>query len=248
VLDNPKVVSSGKPFFFFSLLHYRILVERNSSNGMDSQLPYFFQRAASNSPMSESNDSGPDGPMGPLPAGVMDSLLATAGRISPLMQLILFVYRMLGAHLGLDPSLVLTLLGIFWGVSKVAGQVYVQVGDFIDRHFVCAMYVSEHDQIHSHLMNWLSRQQSISKSQYLMAQTVWKSAWEEEDDLESTLFFTDGGDADSGRQYLNFSNQAARSVRATRYASPTPLIIDLIGRVLDLYRQWAKLGFGTMEI
>jgi chaperone BCS1 len=142
----------------------------------------------------------------------MDSFLATAGQASPLMQVVLFVYRMIGSQLGLDPSLLLTLLGFFWGFSKVVGQVYAHVADLVDRHFMCAMYISEYDQIYSHFMKWLSLQRTISNSRYLMAQTVWKSAWEEEEELEGALFFTDGGDADSGHQYLNFSNQAARSV------------------------------------
>lgn len=179
---------------------------------MDFQLPSIFQNATFNA--SGSNGSGPTGSggqTGPFPAGVMDSLLVTAGQASPLMQVVLFVYRMIGSQLGLDPSVLLTLLGFFWGISKLGSQVYAHVSDFIDRHFMCAMFVSEYDHIYSHLMKWLSQQQSIRNSQYLMAQTVWKSAWEEEEELESALFFTDGGDADSGHQYLNFSNQAARS-------------------------------------
>ncbi|KAJ6440008.1 mitochondrial chaperone bcs1 [Purpureocillium lavendulum] len=149
---------------------------------------------------------------GAFPAGVMDSFLATAGySSSPLMQLFLFVYRQLGAQLGLDPSVVLTMLGFLWGASKLFSQVWGYVWDLLDRHFMCAMYVGEYDHIYSQLMKWLSLQQSIKSSRYLMAQTVWKSAWDEEEELENSLFWTDGDDGDGECKYLNFSNQAARS-------------------------------------
>ncbi|OAQ64991.1 mitochondrial chaperone BCS1 [Pochonia chlamydosporia 170] len=179
---------------------------------MNFQLPSIFQHAVFNtSAMNGSGPTGSGGQTGPFPAGVMDSFLATAGRGSPLLQVVLVIYRILGSQLGVDPSILLTLLGFFWGLSKLVSQVYAHVATFVDRHFMCAMYVSEYDHIYSHLMKWLSQHQSIRNSQFLMAQTVWKSAWEEEEELESALFFTDGGDTDSGRQYLNFSNQAARS-------------------------------------
>lgn len=182
--------------------------------GMSFQLPSIFQQSGFNA--STGNGTGPTdarGPAASFPAGVMDSFLATAGQASPLMQVFFFVYRMLGSHLGLDPSVLLTLLGFFWALSKIGSQIYAHILDLIDRHFMCAIFVSEHDHIYSHVMKWLSQQPSIRNSQYLAAQTVWKSAWEEEEDLESALFFTDGGDGDSDRKYLNFSNQAARSVR-----------------------------------
>ncbi|TWU73389.1 hypothetical protein ED733_002808 [Metarhizium rileyi] len=179
---------------------------------MDFQLPQMPRQAAQNS--SAPNDSGPTGSgdqTGPFPGVVVDSFLATAGRASPLMQLVLFLYQALASRLGLNPSLLLTFLGTFWGVTKVGHQCYALVANFIDRHFMCAMYVSEHDPIHGQLMRWLSHQQSVLNGQYLMAQTVVQSAWEDEEELESALFITDGGDKGSGHQYLNFSNQAARS-------------------------------------
>lgn len=167
-------------------------------------LPPIFQQAMSNATGNAT---------GQFPAGVMDSFLATAGQVSPPMQIVLFVYRMLGAQFGLDPSVVLTTLGFLWGASKLASQVYAQLQRFVDRYLMCAMFVSEHDHIYQHLMKWLSHQQDIKNSQYLMAQTVWKGAWEEEEDeMQNTLFWTDGGEGDGSRRYLNFSSQAARSV------------------------------------
>ncbi|KAK4081892.1 hypothetical protein Purlil1_11484 [Purpureocillium lilacinum] len=161
-------------------------------------------------------DAGAGG-AGHFPVGVMDGFLVTAGYSlsSPLMQLFLFVYRQLGARLGFDPYVVLTVLGLLWGASRLFSQVWGYVWDLLDRHFTCAMYVSQYDHIYPQLMKWLSLQQSIKSSRYLMAQTVWKSAWDEEEDLENSLFWTDGDDGDGGGngecKYLNFSNQAARS-------------------------------------
>lgn len=196
---------------------------------MSFQLPAFLKQVAFNASSTTTNASGPTGTetAGTMPfsAGVMDSFLATAGHASPLMQIVLFVYRMLGSQLGLDPSVLLTLLGFLWGFSKVGGQVYAHVADFVDRHFMCAMFVSEHDHIYGHLMKWLSQQQAIKDSQYLMAQTVWKSAWEEEEELESALYWTDGGDGDTDRKYLNFSNQAARSVSKMRKPHSFAIVI-----------------------
>lgn len=149
---------------------------------------------------------------GPFPPGMMDSFLMTAGQTSPLIQLILFVYRLLGAQFGLDPSVLLTLLGFLWGLSKILSQLYSIISSWINRYLMCAMSISEHDQIYSHLMKFLSQQQSITNNRYLSAQTVWRSAWEEEEDLVNSVVLTNGGDDNGTNKYLNFSSQAARSV------------------------------------
>ncbi|RDA87599.1 hypothetical protein CP532_3941 [Ophiocordyceps camponoti-leonardi (nom. inval.)] len=137
----------------------------------------------------------------PFPPGIMDSFLVST---SPLLQLAIFVYRQLGANLGLDPSVVLTFLGLLWALVRFGVRVYDLFGLVFDRYFTCAMYVSEHDHIYMQLMKWLSHQRTISTSRFLMAQTVWKSAWEDEDEHDNSLTWT----SDS---YLNFSNHAARS-------------------------------------
>lgn len=150
----------------------------------------------------------------------MDSFLISAGQASPPMQLLLFVYRLLGSQFGLDPSILLTILGFAWGMSKVLTQVYGYVWALISRYLMCAMYISERDEIYVHLMKFLSMQNSITNNRYLSAQTVWKSAWEEEEDIANSLLYTNGvdrdpfdeDDDDSEKKYLNFANQAARSV------------------------------------
>ncbi|UKZ70607.1 uncharacterized protein TrAtP1_011582 [Trichoderma atroviride] len=144
--------------------------------------------------------------------GMVDTILTTTGHASPLAQLVLFVYRLLGTQFGLDPSMVLAILGFVWGALKIGSQIYDSIQRFVDDYLMCAMYVSEDDHIYMHLMKWLSHHPSIKNNQYLMAQTVWKSAWEEEDELEGALFWTNGGEVDGGdNMYLNFSNQAAKS-------------------------------------
>lgn len=150
------------------------------------------------------------------PPSILDSFLMTAGHMSPLSQLLLFLYRLLGAYLGIDPSLILTLLGFLWGLQKLSSQVMDYFHALIRKYFMCSMSISEEDRIFDHLMKWMAQQPSINNNKYLTAQTVWKSAWEEDDDDEEEckcLFLTDGGDTEgSERRYLNFSNQAARSV------------------------------------
>ncbi|KAL9471138.1 hypothetical protein ACSS6W_009079 [Trichoderma asperelloides] len=144
--------------------------------------------------------------------GMVDTILTTTGHASPLAQLVLFVYRLLGTQFGLDPSMVLAILGFVWGALKIGSQIYDSVQRFVDDYLMCAMYVTEDDHIYMHLMKWLSHHPSIKNNQYLMAQTVWKSAWEEEDELEDALFWTNGGEVGGGdKMYLNFSNQAAKS-------------------------------------
>ncbi|EGR49348.1 uncharacterized protein TRIREDRAFT_60378 [Trichoderma reesei QM6a] len=132
--------------------------------------------------MAENGEGGSSNSNIPFPAGgLMDTILATTGRVSPLTQLLHFLYKLLGTQFGLDPSMMLAVLGFIWGAFKIGSQVH----DFLRR---------------------------IKNSQYLMAQTVWKSAWEEEEELEGVLSWTDGGEVDGGnRVYLNFASHAARS-------------------------------------
>ncbi|RDA93028.1 hypothetical protein CP533_0736 [Ophiocordyceps camponoti-saundersi (nom. inval.)] len=137
----------------------------------------------------------------PFPPGLMDSFLVST---SPLVQLAIFIYRQLGSNLGLDPSVVLTFLGLVWALVRFGAHVYDLFRLVFDRYFTCAMYVSERDHIYMQLMKWLSNQQTISSNRFLMAQTVWKSAWEDEDEHDNSLTWT----SDS---FLNFSNHAAKS-------------------------------------
>ena len=205
--------------------HGQDLVHQNSLAQMDLLFPSGFFSGGRNTswlPTGISNSGGDAGPTGAtvgagpeatapggLPSGVMDTFLATAGRSSPLMQVLLFVYRVLGAQLGLDPSVLLTLLGFLWGLSKIGSQLYVHVVTLIDRYFACSITIPDSDSIYDHLMEWLSHQKSIRNNRFLMAKTVYKTAWEDEEGIEKSLSRTGG---ESGDQYLNFSNHAASQV------------------------------------
>ncbi|KAF5649317.1 mitochondrial chaperone BCS1 [Fusarium sp. NRRL 25303] len=111
--------------------------------------------------------------------GIMDTFLVSAGQASPLLQLFLFVYRFVGAQLGLDPSILLTLLGCIWGLSKLFDQ-------------------------------FLSEQQDIASNRHLTAQTVFKSAWDEEEDQADVLATNTVEDGEDSPKYLNFASDAAR--------------------------------------
>ncbi|KAF5253375.1 hypothetical protein FANTH_1692 [Fusarium anthophilum] len=142
--------------------------------------------------------------------GIMDTFLVSAGQASPLLQLFLFVYRFVGAQLGLDPSLLLTLLGCIWGLSKLFDQVYAAIDNVLHTYFRCTIYVSENDQIYSTLMQFLSEQQDIASNRHLTAQTVFKSAWDEEEDQADVLATNTVEDGEDSPKYLNFASDAAR--------------------------------------
>ncbi|OBS21681.1 hypothetical protein FPOA_08017 [Fusarium poae] len=142
--------------------------------------------------------------------GILDSVLTTAGQASPLLQLFLFVYRLVGAQLGLDPSMLLTFLGCLWGLSKLFDQVWAIIDNFISGYLRCTVCVTEDDQIYNTLMQFLSEQQDIATNRHLAAQTVYKSAWDEEEDSADALATTMVGDNQDSPKYLNFASDAAR--------------------------------------
>ncbi|KAM5344848.1 hypothetical protein ACJ41O_010710 [Fusarium nematophilum] len=166
-------------------------------------LPPFLQAMNSTSSPFNASESS-------FGSGIMDTFLVSAGQASPLLQLFLFVYRLLGDQFGLDPSLLLTLLGVLWGLSKLLAQVHAVVDNALSRWLRCTMYVSENDLIYANLMQFLSEQQSITNNRHLTAQTVWKSAWDEEEDSVKSLAVTSVEDGEDSPKYLNFASQAAR--------------------------------------
>ncbi|KAF5006779.1 hypothetical protein FDECE_6867 [Fusarium decemcellulare] len=171
-------------------------------------LPPFLQGMNSTAPSFNSSASS-------FPSGIMDTFLASAGQASPLLQLFLFVYRLVGDQLGLDPSLLLTFLGCLWGLSKLFDQVYAMVDNFISRYLRCVIHVTENDMMYSSLMHFLSEHKEIVDNRHLTAQTVFKSAWDEEEDSASSLTTTSVEDEEDSPKYLNFASQAARC--APRY-------------------------------
>lgn len=89
---------------------------------MGLQLPLFphhSQAQQAHEVHTTADSAAPSNGSAPFAAGAMDSFLVTAGQASPLLQL-LFVYHQLGSQLGLDPSVVLTMTGLGWDLSKMA--------------------------------------------------------------------------------------------------------------------------------
>ena len=166
-------------------------------NVLTNQLPSLFGEPATNMTVNGSD--------------FMNNFLSTASRASPLMQGFLFLYRILEQRFGLDPSLVLTTLGLAWGVTKMVSQIYMATMVFVDAYLRSSITIPENDPIYDHLMKWMSMHPSVKRDRDLMAQTDTTSAWESNN--HEDLTFIDGGDDFGQHQYLNFSNQAARSVR-----------------------------------
>ncbi|KAG7402736.1 putative mitochondrial chaperone BCS1-B [Fusarium oxysporum f. sp. rapae] len=144
----------------------------------------------------------------PNSSGPIETLLLSAGQASPLLELFLFLHRVTGAQLGLDPSLLLTLLGCLWGLSKLFVQVHATIDYFVRTYFLCEIYVSEHDLIYPTLMQFLSEQQGIATNRHLAAQTAFHGAWDEENSAE-IMATTSVEEGDDSPKYLNFAGDAA---------------------------------------
>ncbi|KAI1734700.1 P-loop containing nucleoside triphosphate hydrolase protein [Xylaria scruposa] len=140
------------------------------------------------------NNTSSDG----MHANVVESIL-------PLIGLRGFapMYRFLGSWLGWDPTFLLTVLGFVWAANKLVRQIFYFLYSLITEHLMSTIHISSTDDIYLHLMTWLSRQPKMVNSRALMAETVSKTAWEDED--ESTVA------RDISGLYLNFSNQEARA-------------------------------------
>ncbi|KAI0544072.1 P-loop containing nucleoside triphosphate hydrolase protein [Xylaria curta] len=140
------------------------------------------------------NNTSSDG----MHANVVESIL-------PLIGLRGFapMYRFLGSWLGWDPTYLLTGLGFIWAANKLVRQIVYFFYGLVTEHLMSTIHISSTDDIYIHLMTWLSRQPKMVNSRALMAETVSKTAWEDED--ESTVA------RDRSGLYLNFSNQEARA-------------------------------------
>ncbi|KAI0169501.1 BCS1 N terminal-domain-containing protein [Hypoxylon sp. FL1284] len=134
----------------------------------------------------------------PSHAKMVESILPLMGLrgLSPL-------YGFIGNWLGLEPSLLLTALGVIWAFNRLSRQLYYLVHGIVVQHFMSSVQVRHPDDIYTHLMKWLATQPRLVNSRSLMAETSNKEAWEDEDASNVTR--------DSSGFYLNFSNQEAKS-------------------------------------
>ncbi|TGJ78476.1 hypothetical protein E0Z10_g10286 [Xylaria hypoxylon] len=133
-----------------------------------------------------------------MPANVIETLLALIG-----LKGFAPVYRFIGSWLGWDPTSLLAVLGFIWATNKVIRQLFYFFYGFITQYLMSTIHISSTDDIYIHLMTWLSKQPRMVNSRALMAETVSKTAWEDEE--ESTVA------RDRSGLYLNFSNQEARA-------------------------------------
>ncbi|KAI1423763.1 BCS1 N terminal-domain-containing protein [Xylaria sp. FL1777] len=136
-------------------------------------------------------------PLG-VPVNVVESILPLVG-----LKGFAPIYRFIGNWLGWDPTVLLTVLGFIWAANKVIRQIYYFFYGIFTQYIMSTVHISSTDDIYLHLMVWLSRQPKMVNSRSLMAETVSKTAWEDED--ASTVA------RDRSGLYLNFSNQEARA-------------------------------------
>ncbi|KAI1124816.1 P-loop containing nucleoside triphosphate hydrolase protein [Nemania abortiva] len=129
------------------------------------------------------------------------------------------VYQFISSSLGWDPTYLLTAVGFLWAANKIFQQIFYFLYGLVTEYMMSTIHISSTDDIYMHLMAWLSRQPKMVNSRSLMAETVSKTAWEDED--ESTVA------RDRTGVYLNFSNQEARA---------TPQYIPALG----LHNFWWK--------
>jgi mitochondrial chaperone BCS1 len=141
--------------------------------------------------------------------GMMESLLPfVGGQFTPILKSAMFIYDIVGSHLGFDPTIILTLVGFVWAMNRVGKQVYTSIYGIIQENFMSTVHISSTDEIYNHLMRWLAMQPLMTNSRSLTAETVSKTAWEEEEELQALQATT----TTEGGLYLNFSNQEAKAV------------------------------------
>ncbi|KAF9881104.1 hypothetical protein CkaCkLH20_01254 [Colletotrichum karsti] len=143
---------------------------------------------------------------------MMESLMPMlGGQFNPVVRSIMFLYQMIGSHLGIDPTLILTLAGFVWALNRAVRQVYGAIFRFIQDNFMSSIHVQSTDEIYTHMMKWLALQPLMASSRSLTAETVSKTAWEEEEELEALQTRMIAGSGDDETRYLNFSNQEAKA-------------------------------------
>lgn len=149
--------------------------------------------------------------MGKTQNPILDTLTPLLGvQFIPVLRTLTLLHQLFGARLGLEPTLVLTLVGAAWALNRLARQLYAAASAFVTSHLMCTVHVPNGDEIYTHMMTWLAAQNFMANSRSILAETVHKTAWEETDESEAPPVrrVTGGGRG----KYLNFSNQQANVV------------------------------------
>lgn len=111
------------------------------------------------------------------------------------------------ATFSVDITLLVTFLAILWGLSKLWSYVWNLFYGLVAAYFRSSITITNHDDIHSHMIKWLASQPKLRTSRSLIAETDVKSAWEVDEDSIVTQTTTNS----AGVQFLNFSNQEAKA-------------------------------------
>ncbi|KAK4044781.1 BCS1 N terminal-domain-containing protein [Parachaetomium inaequale] len=153
----------------------------------------------------DANSSAENG----LPDGLLDTLSPLLGfQFNPLMRLLMILYNLTGNRLGIDPTYILTSVGVLWAANKLWAQLYSTFYSLAWQYFMANVEVSNSDDIYFHMMKWLAAQPKMVDSRSLTAETASRGAWEEEDESE---LMTSRVSADGSDVFLNFSHQEAKA-------------------------------------
>ncbi|KFA80528.1 hypothetical protein S40288_10034 [Stachybotrys chartarum IBT 40288] len=127
-----------------------------------------------------------------FPAGT-ETLFGTTLQASPIFP---FVRRLVDAHLGFDPTIILTIVGLSWGwgIHRLIHQLFLFPGRLFERYFLYTIYVHEHDPIFNELMDLLSQLPDIKNNTSLVACTIWKGLLDDDDDYGDALSSIGSGD------------------------------------------------------
>lgn len=139
----------------------------------------------------------------------LEPIIALLGARNPLVQVLMVLHSLVGSRIGLDPTMFLTLLGFLWASNRIWYQPYNAARRVMSDYFVSSISVASSDEIYLHLMKWLASQPKLINSRALSAETLSKTAWEEEEENETDVT-SQGIGADGTGVYLNFSNQEAK--------------------------------------
>lgn len=139
----------------------------------------------------------------------LEPIIALLGARNPLVQMLMVLHSVVGSRVGLDPTMFLTLLGFLWASNRIWYQPYNAARRVLSDYFVSSIAVASSDEIYLHMMKWLASQPKLINSRALSAETLSKTAWEEEEENETDVT-SQGIGADGTGVYLNFSNQEAK--------------------------------------
>jgi len=183
---------------------------------------------------------------------LMENLLPMlGGQFSPFLRMFVSLQHLFGSYLGVDATILLSAICALWAFNKIGRQVYMSGYTFMHAHFMSSIGISSADDIYPVLMRWLAHQPRMAKSRNLMAETVSKSAWEEEEEVSEINTMKILGDNGVEGEFLNFSNQEAKS--PPRYVPALGLhTFRWNGKYFRLHRKQQSLfdessGLGTFK-